>query len=578
LGALSRVTVSPRGGDSSLTLFFPVARDCSCCRGHIYACSCCHGSTGVSLLSTKACSRCEHVFAPDPEDEGLPDEDGDDEGDDAVAGLYECDSPRSPYVTKLIDASASAIADNEDTLLSEPSPVAGSSISSSGGVAVQGSDDGSSSGQLGVAPPASEDDAASFDWSVRVFPPEDMAVSLVFFQQISVPAIVSKLGKDENGKRLGWPQRGWNSHDEFIAEVTTSISRPTCLQDGILVARAQTRKEANKLAEDLGAIKMKVAVVNQGNPRTVSSARMPPSRTYFTSFVDDSDMPPFDSAFTGAKSADDPCFHVILHLPADAPPDQTPERQAFLDEFFEDDQSDPSSVFSHIVWALGSIDKDMQKVAGTSGSSSTEVEAEAEAEARAESGALQWPHRGWKFRNHFKTFAEASLFHHPETLIATRQSYRSAFLVFKRLQTHGLTVSVISTNVDPPERTICCPRGHEMENTGDAESWADRLCDSCGRDALEHDRFLYECGDCEYDLCDVCSCSSSPCRIVFGPGAGSRRPYPTIAEGVAKARPYLDSEAGLVNSLRRDLLGDSPTAEEEGAFEAALHAAVGELT
>ncbi len=62
-----------------------------------------------------------------------------------------------------------------------------------------------------------------------------------------------------------------------------------------------------------------------------------------------SDMPP---ALAEAR-----CFHVLMQLPAHAPPAATPERTVFLEEWLEDiDDYDGVSNFPNICEALGRTD------------------------------------------------------------------------------------------------------------------------------------------------------------------------------------------------------------------------------
>ncbi len=163
-------------------VFFPISRDCTCCHGFVHQCGCC----AAQVLAVPSCSRCCANFAPDPEDEELPSGDDTDE-------IYDYDSPRSPRMQKLIEASAEAVRTDfvlAQTIVPTASDTEAASVSST--VAVDG----------------------GLEWSVRVFPP-DVTISLQFFREVAVPAIIMALGKNESDL-VTWSSRGWHTMDEFM--------------------------------------------------------------------------------------------------------------------------------------------------------------------------------------------------------------------------------------------------------------------------------------------------------------------------------------------------------------------------
>jgi hypothetical protein len=68
---------------------------------------------------------------------------------------------------------------------------------------------------------------------------------------VACPAIAQCLAIDASGNGLSWPQRGWLNEMCLRREIIAGLSTRSSYTHGIVVARAQTREEANHVCRRL---------------------------------------------------------------------------------------------------------------------------------------------------------------------------------------------------------------------------------------------------------------------------------------------------------------------------------------
>lgn len=88
------------------------------------------------------------------------------------------------------------------------------------------------------------------------------------------PHLTEALGSDGNGGSLGWSDRGWRNEGQLFSELRAGLGRN---QRG-LVARAQTRAEADGLVSKLTSLGHTCECVHDANPETLLVARAIPPR------------------------------------------------------------------------------------------------------------------------------------------------------------------------------------------------------------------------------------------------------------------------------------------------------------
>lgn len=134
-----------------------------------------------------------------------------------------------------------------------------------------------------VAQARSVNSAEAYDWSVRVFPPSPLVLPTELFVETTFSSIVHFLGAADleiSGESYTWPQRGWRGKQEFDQEVASALARRDASVVGIVIARAQTRQQAERLAAVLVDRLIQASAENVGNPvLSATGVRDAPSRS-----------------------------------------------------------------------------------------------------------------------------------------------------------------------------------------------------------------------------------------------------------------------------------------------------------
>lgn len=85
-------------------------------------------------------------------------------------------------------------------------------------------------------------------WSVQIACPPTDQIPRGIFEESVFPTLLQLIGVNSHGRRLAWPDRGWNSESEFIREITTGLRSSVGL---FSVTRAQTKAEADDFTSAL---------------------------------------------------------------------------------------------------------------------------------------------------------------------------------------------------------------------------------------------------------------------------------------------------------------------------------------
>lgn len=109
---------------------------------------------------------------------------------------------------------------------------------------------------------ATED--AAFDQAVVIFPPADRQARIMF-KMMMMTELEKILTRTPNlsgsstssssscTKRVAWSDRGWRRRDDFLLEMEKALSDGQSSTSGVVIARGQTRQEAEALVEQLAA-------------------------------------------------------------------------------------------------------------------------------------------------------------------------------------------------------------------------------------------------------------------------------------------------------------------------------------
>ena len=176
---------------------------------------------------------------------------------------------------------------------------------------------------------------------------------------------------------------------------------------------------------------------------------------------------------------------------------------------------------------------------------------------RGSSDRFTWADRGWTSADHFKKHTKESLRQHGRCVFARKMSYRDAYVLYDRIKTLRLASSVIlslrlSPDADPPPVTRCRSDHIMTPQPAPVPSLMGRRCDSCN-DMLQGNELNLRCQQCDYDLCCTCvhEATQTPCRVLFGRGAGSLLPYPSSAAGNTVASPVSAPPPDLLSMFQR---------------------------
>ena len=102
-------------------------------------------------------------------------------------------------------------------------------------------------------------------FSVRIFPqlgffPADL------FEEVCLPGIIHILGSSEDGAGYTWPQRGWQNRQELEGEVQAALALADVGTVGIVIARVQSRQQADGLVQRMAELQINAAAENVANP------------------------------------------------------------------------------------------------------------------------------------------------------------------------------------------------------------------------------------------------------------------------------------------------------------------------
>lgn len=101
----------------------------------------------------------------------------------------------------------------------------------------------------------------SRNWSVRINPPPAAEFPRDLFHELFIPSLVSALARGPDGDSLGWPDRGWNSQEEYDAEMAAGLASES---GQFIAARAQSESEATSLRDALIALGIPSEAINVG--------------------------------------------------------------------------------------------------------------------------------------------------------------------------------------------------------------------------------------------------------------------------------------------------------------------------
>ena len=163
------------------------------------------------------------------------------------------------------------------------------------------------------------------DFSVRWNFPDPGILDSTLIKPLLLSVVLEVLSDSDHQQ---WPARGWLSKIEFDRELDAALEQQA---SSMILARMQTRQEADTLVERLQSVQITAEVVNEGAPQLLSSVSPPPAR----STIEGTDDPvsPEDQAL---PHSDKKVYSVLLHSPDEAPPVGSTERRAFINRWFTD--------------------------------------------------------------------------------------------------------------------------------------------------------------------------------------------------------------------------------------------------
>ena len=185
-----------------------------------------------------------------------------------------------------------------------------------------------------------------------------------------------------------------------------------------MIARSQSAEEATELVSNLKEIQVEAFEENNASPRLNSDVGPAPARNGDSSNSEDE----YDQAAAERPHSQDKVYSVLVEVPNDAPPPNTPERDQFISHWFESGNRD------HIQNILGRPTKLRDRATG-----------------RIERGThYGWPQRGWRSQEHYHAHCGFQFRSQASAVVAREQPYREAQILVNRLRRSGVSATLSS--------------------------------------------------------------------------------------------------------------------------------------
>jgi hypothetical protein len=126
------------------------------------------------------------------------------------------------------------------------------------------------------------DDTSSYDHAVVIYPPDDRQARIMFKLMmiaeletaLTHKTTIKQSSTSTSAKKVAWSDRGWRRKDDFCTELECALSDGASSSSGVVIARVQTRLEAEALVAQLAASAAQVragGIVQPSHGRDVSS-------------------------------------------------------------------------------------------------------------------------------------------------------------------------------------------------------------------------------------------------------------------------------------------------------------------
>jgi RING-like zinc finger/Zinc finger, ZZ type len=262
-------------------------------------------------------------------------------------------------------------------------------------------------------------------WSVRMFPPNASDVPPDLFRELAMDGVNFALGTGRDGRDLQYTDRGFSDSLEFGRELDAAFRDTAYHIKGIVIARAQSKLDADALVKGLLEVQVNAKAENNGNPELYTQCSPPPQLKRGTNVG-------------GGDEGEEECTMVIPSTPAGAPlaSDYAPQSRIHEVVLYlppEAPNISDSAAMRHFVhrWLQESLPAVQNALARPDPLEGRHTNRD-------------WPSRGFEDAQQFQAHVAMTLLETGRCLVAREQTHRDAFLVFSRLQRRGFRVSELA--------------------------------------------------------------------------------------------------------------------------------------